>query len=58
MSPDDRPMTRLEFWLLLAGSGGLAIWYAKPQFFYALYTLYEMLRLVLPATLPPLGGAT
>ncbi|MGH2621367.1 MAG: hypothetical protein ACRDHG_12475 [Anaerolineales bacterium] len=51
-------MTRLEFWLLLAGSGGLAIWYAKPQLFYALYSLYEMVGLIFPGVLPPLGSAT
>ena len=56
MSPDARPMTRLELWLLLAGSGTLTFWYAKPQLFYALYSLYEIVRLVFPAVLPPLGS--
>lgn len=58
MSADPKPMTRLEVWLLLAASAALAIWYAKPQFFYALYSLYEMVRLVFPAALPPLGGSS
>lgn len=58
MSSNASQMTKLELFVLFAGSAALAIWYAKPQFFYALYSLYEMVRLALPASLPPLGGAT
>jgi hypothetical protein len=49
-------MTKPELVVLLAGSGILAMWYAKPQLFFALYSLYEMVRLVFPAALPSLQG--
>jgi hypothetical protein len=46
-------VSKPELVLLIALSLGLAAWYARPQLFYAAYSLYEFIRIVVP--LPPLG---
>jgi hypothetical protein len=57
MSSARKTLSRLEFWGLLVASTLLMSWYAYPQILFALYSPYELLRLVLPGLLPDLALA-
>ena len=56
MSSDEKHLSRLEAWALLAVSALLMAWYAYPQALFAMYAPYEVLRLLFPG-LPDLAAA-
>lgn len=56
MLSNDKPITRVEGYTLLAASMLLALWYATPQFFHSFYSLYEFARLLAPGLLTSVGS--
>ena len=56
MLSNDKPTTKAEAYTLVAVSILLALWYATPQLFYSLYSLYEFARLLAPGLLTSVGA--
>jgi hypothetical protein len=55
---NDKPISRVETYTLLALSMLLALWYATPQLFYSFYSLYEFARLLAPGLLTSVGAGS